>query len=475
MIETSQCIVEFPPEELDFDKWQRLVNMMATLYDAASGVIVQYRDDTFNVVATSDNDDNFLHTNSNWPWEMKSFCRRIVETNDKLYVSNAKASKEWGVVPPVSEGPVRSYLGYPLYWPDGSLFGSFCVIDTKPSDYSSALIEMLGQLKLIVEGELKLISDKQTITSLLAEKLDAEKHSEQSMAQSKVFKDALSLQESINTATLASLADSVVRVDTSGKVLSCNLATEFMFGYDIKELIGQHFTALCCTKMLENGRQLNSGGDIDISSLNNIKQLDGKYKSGEIFPTRISVSAIKVGTHSQYILLFSDVSEKVQYEEMLKRLALYDSLTDCANRTLLEERFEYELSKAKRTNSTFSLVYLDLDNFKPVNDKFGHKAGDLVLTTLVQRIKQEIRDHDLVARVGGDEFVVLFSDRVDNQSMKKSLVNVIQQPILFQDEELTVSASIGVASFPNDGSDLTVLLNVADKRMYDDKDLKRGD
>lgn len=474
MIETSQCVVEFPPEELDFDKWQRLVNMMANLYDAASGVVVQLRHDAFNVVSTSDNSDNFLEQNSTWPWEMKSFCRRIVETNDRLYVNNAKAVDEWACVPPVAEGPVRSYLGYPLYWPDGTLFGSFCVIDTKPTDYSPALVEMLGQLKLIVEGELKLIFDKQTITSLLAEKLDAQKHSQQSLAQSKVFKEALSLQESINTATLASLADSVVRVDTSGKVLSCNLATEFMFGFENSELIGEHFTSLCCPNSLPTPKIDSDVGLFDVLTRNEVKQLNGKYKSGEVFPIQMAVSEIKVGTHSQFILLISDISEKVQYEEMLKRLALYDALTDCANRVLLEERFAYERSKAKRASSTFSLVYLDLDKFKPVNDTFGHEAGDLVLKTVVKRIKQEIRSHDLVARVGGDEFVVLFSDRVDSQTMKQKLIEAIQQPILFQETELVVSASIGLASYPKDGKELALLLNIADKNMYADKNAKES-
>ena len=92
MFDTSQCIVEFPPEELDFSKWQRLVDMMAQMYESSSGVIVQYRQGVFNVVSTSSNVDNFLAKNVNWPWEMKSFCRRIMETKDKLcllYTSDA--------------------------------------------------------------------------------------------------------------------------------------------------------------------------------------------------------------------------------------------------------------------------------------------------------------------------------------------------------------------------------------------------
>lgn len=326
MIDTSQCIIEHPLEDLDFEKWQRLVDMMAKLYDAASGVVVQFRQDVFNVVSTSSNEDNFLQMNVSWPWDMRSFCRRIVETNDKVYVNDAEASKEWCSCPPVADGPVRSYLGYPLYWPDGSLFGSFCIIDTKPTDYSPALIDMLGQLKLIVESELKHIFHSQKITKLLA--------------------------------------------------------------------------------------------------------------------------------------------DKVEQEALLKRMALYDCLTGCANRILLKERFEYELAKAQRDESTFSIAYLDLDDFKPVNDEYGHEAGDEVLKTIVQRIKQTVRSHDLVARVGGDEFVVLFNNHIDDMQIKQKLATELSIPITYESHALTVTASIGLARYPEDGDTLAKLMKAADAQMY---------
>jgi diguanylate cyclase (GGDEF)-like protein len=329
MLNTSKCIVEFPPEELDFAKWQRLVNMMAKLFDAASGVVVQYRKEAFNVVAASDNDNNFLQVNSSWPWDMKSFCRRIVETNQMLYIDDPKASEQWCCVPPVSEGPVRSYLGYPLYWPDGSIFGSFCVIDTKPTDYPQPLIEMLGQLKLIVESELKHVVDTQNIKSLLA--------------------------------------------------------------------------------------------------------------------------------------------EKVRNEAVLKQLALFDPLTNCANRNLLNERFDYQLKKSIRDNAGFYIAYIDLDKFKPINDQFGHNAGDKVLVAIANRLKDSVRAHDLVARIGGDEFVILFDNRIDPTLIKQKLATIIKAPIEHNGSELCVSASIGLSCFPDDGESLHLLLETADTDMYKQK------
>jgi diguanylate cyclase (GGDEF)-like protein/PAS domain S-box-containing protein len=465
MIKTSQCIVKCPPEQLDVEKWQRLVNMMANLYQAASGVIVQFRQEVFNVVATSENPDNFLHINSNWPWDIKSFCRRIMETNSMLYVKDAKASEEWSCAPPVSEGPVRSYLGYPLFWPDGSLFGSFCIIDTKATDYPKPLIEMLGQLKLIVESELKNLVDTQKIKALLADKINIQQLFEQEQTQIELIKNALSLQELINTATLASLADTVIRIDSHNCILSSNLATESMFGYTRQELLGQDVKILTD---LDNNL-LNHLKNKRAKTSDKSKQISAKRKDGSIFPVQLSISEIQVGKETQFIGLMADISEKVQHQELLKQLALFDPLTNCANRNLLNERFEYELAKAKREHSSFTIAYLDLNNFKPVNDTHGHTAGDTVLIAVAKRIIETVRAEDLVARIGGDEFVVIFNNQIKFTPMKAKLNTNINQPIIHDELSLLITASIGMSSFPQDGETMKALLNKADSDMYADK------
>lgn len=332
MINTDNCIIEFPIEGLDISKWQQLVNMMAELFDAASGVVVQYRQETFNVVATSKNDDNFLRVNASWPWDIKSFCRRIVETNDKLYVNNAQADEEWACAPPVSDGPVRSYLGYPLYWPNGSLFGSFCVIDTKPTNYSEPLNKMLGQLKLIVESELR------------------------------------------------------------------------------------HVANILETKAL--------------------------------------------------------LAEKIVQEQQLKKLALYDQLTQCANRNLLTDRINYQIAQAKRNQSTFSVIYFDLDKFKPINDTYGHQCGDAVLANIAKKVKSVVRDTDTVARIGGDEFVIVMNKKINDDKIKQKLLDVVEAPIQYGDINVSVSASIGIATFPDNGKTIETLLASADASMYESKSQK---
>ncbi|KXJ58428.1 MAG: hypothetical protein AXW17_02630 [Colwellia sp. Phe_37] len=332
MVNTNNCIIEHPIENLDMAKWQNLVNMMAELFDAASGVIVQYRQQTFNVVATSDNHNNFLHVNSCWPWDMKSFCRHIVESKDKLYVKNALADDKWACAAPVCDGPVRSYLGYPLYWPNGTIFGSFCVIDTKATDYSQPLNKMLGQLKIIVESELKHVTNIKKIKSLLA--------------------------------------------------------------------------------------------------------------------------------------------QKISQEKQLKQLALYDQLTQCANRNLLADRVSYQINNANRNNSQFSLIYFDLDRFKPINDNYGHQCGDNVLIEIAKKVKSIVRKTDTVARIGGDEFVIVLNTELNSNKLVEKLLKIIQEPILHGDISVSVSASIGVATYPRDGGNIETLLAVADADMYINKTKK---
>ncbi|TDF34652.1 diguanylate cyclase [Alteromonadaceae bacterium M269] len=464
MMNAEQCIVEHAPEELDFSQWESLVDMLAEMYDAASGVIVQYRHDTFNVVRTSSNEDNFLESSSQWPWDMKSFCRRIVETNDKLYVKNAGSDKDWFDAPPVCAGPVRSYLGYPLYWPDGSLFGSFCVIDTKPTDYSDALIDMLGQLKSIVEKELRHVHELREIKELLAQKIDIQRLVKVEQKQLSVVKKSLSLQESINTATLASLFDSVIRLNSQGKILACNPVTEAIFGYTEQELIGRHI-AMLIGQEWEHSLDIRSIGKREGQET----QINATRKDLSTFPARLVVSEIHVDNEVQLIALFCDISEKVKNEAVLKHMALYDQLTHCANRNLLIERSEYELVKARRNSTEFSLAYVDLNGFKPVNDTFGHQVGDQVLKTIANRLNEVVRSHDLVARVGGDEFVVLFDSKICSKQIKQKLACTFDTPIPYENEHINISASIGLSSYPKDGETVEQLLEVADSNMYKDK------
>jgi diguanylate cyclase (GGDEF)-like protein len=166
MIDTQQCLIEHPHSALDLDKWQRTVDLLAEVYGSACGAIVQLRDDEFSVVSTSSNEGNFLERGSSWPWDMHSFCRRIIETQSQLYVPNALEDGEWSCAQPVEEGPVRSYYGFPIFWPDNSLFGTICIIDTKETQYPTPLLRVLQQIRELITTDLKLMQQFDQIQDL---------------------------------------------------------------------------------------------------------------------------------------------------------------------------------------------------------------------------------------------------------------------------------------------------------------------
>ncbi len=164
-----------------------------------------------------------------------------------------------------------------------------------------------------------------------------------------------------------------------------------------------------------------------------------------------------------------DLTTEKRLSDQLEQQALYDGLTEVANRTLFMRDLATLVAQSERHQSRFALLFIDLDGFKPVNDRFGHQYGDMVLKQVAQRIKQSIRKTDLVARLGGDEFAVLLADiqlPEEAEQLAQKLLESARSSVQFQGEEIQVSASIGVAVFPDDGQDSDRLLKLADDAMY---------
>lgn len=171
-----------------------------------------------------------------------------------------------------------------------------------------------------------------------------------------------------------------------------------------------------------------------------------------------------------------DVTKRKQAENNLERLALYDDLTGLPNRKLFFDRFEMMLNSARRDKTTCGLLYLDLNGFKAINDDYGHQAGDTVLRLSAQRISSTIRDIDTVARIGGDEFVVLCGE-LQNHSVLDGIVEKIHAAVVREirlpQDTVAVGVSIGTALFPDESEDRDELLSIADRRMYRHKEKTR--
>lgn len=200
--------------------------------------------------------------------------------------------------------------------------------------------------------------------------------------------------------------------------------------------------------------------------------------NGEVYPQWISVSRVETDpvTETQYIGVFRDITQQKHDEETIERLAFYDELTGCANRYLLRDRVRQKVAEMQRENSSFCLIFLDLDHFKDVNDVHGHSVGDLLLQQVVLRINDQIRECDTLSRIGGDEFVILLSDvhRENIKQKAKQLIEIIVSTYFINETEINISASIGIACYPEHGHDCDTLLKHADIAMYAAKEAGRN-
>lgn len=210
-----------------------------------------------------------------------------------------------------------------------------------------------------------------------------------------------------------------------------------------------------------------------------VGEIWNKRKSGEIYPDLLSITAITndQGRVTNYLGVSTDLSRMKSHERQLERATHYDLLTGTANRVLLADRMEYSLTYAKRDQSLLAICYLDLDGFKPINDKHGHVTGDRLLVEVAKRIQSCVRGTDTVARLGGDEFVVMLVGlhRVDEcTSVLEMLLKSIANPIYIDAVEFSLSASIGVSISQSGDGDSDTLLRHADKAMYVAKDTGRN-
>jgi len=200
------------------------------------------------------------------------------------------------------------------------------------------------------------------------------------------------------------------------------------------------------------------------------------YRAGDgrIIPAEVSTSRIQLDTGNMLLCIARDISERENAAERIQHLAYHDTLTDLPNRTLLTDRVNRALARARRTHQIGALLFLDLDKFKRINDSLGHSVGDELLKELARRLRRALREEDTVARLGGDEFVVLLEGLGQRQDRAVEKAREIAEKVrgIFVDEyrldghELYVTASIGIVTFPHDGDTVDTLLRHADTAMY---------
>ena len=262
--------------------------------------------------------------------------------------------------------------------------------------------------------------------------------------------------------------EAIMVSNANGQIITVNPAFTRITGYSPEEAIGQ------TPRLLKSGRHEKPFYDALWHSLNQSGFWQGeifnKRKNGETYPEWLTINAVPSndGKIHNYVAMFSDISAIKTTQHRIEFMATHDELTGLPNRTLLTDRLKHGITQAARTNHKLALLFIDLDNFKNINDSLGHDVGDLMLKEASLRLKACVRDADTLARLGGDEFVALLVD-VDIEQIRNiasRIVDFISASFPIRERSLFVSASIGISIYPDDGQDSTSLLKNADTAMY---------
>lgn len=250
---------------------------------------------------------------------------------------------------------------------------------------------------------------------------------------------------------LNNLSSGIATVDPSGRILSCNPALEKNFGYPSGKLVGHNITCLMAH-------------DHDWCT--------GLRQDGSTFPMNIEAGEIILEGSLIFILEISDLTTQKTTEQYLSHLAQHDALTKLPNRLLFEDRLSQAIAQAHRHGTMVGIMFVDLDNFKQINDTMGHQVGDQLLRVIAERLTYCIREGDTVARFGGDEFVLIILDvgrAEDCLAVAEKISEQMSVPFHFSDQALHATASIGISLYPLHGESLEHLVRHADMAMYQAK------
>ncbi|MRR51929.1 MAG: bifunctional diguanylate cyclase/phosphodiesterase [Rhodocyclaceae bacterium] len=263
--------------------------------------------------------------------------------------------------------------------------------------------------------------------------------------------------------------EGILITDAEERIVSVNSAFCRITGYEASEVMGQ------TPRMLKSGHHDAAFYREMWSRILTTGSWQGEIwdrrKNGDDYPKWASIAAVKnsQGTITHYFSIFTDITERKKAEERIHYLAYYDPLTDLPNRSLVMKLIDQALAEARRNRLHGALLFVDLNRFKNINDTLGHAVGDRLLQQVAQRFRAALRTEDVVARIGGDEFIVALFDITRREHagiVAQKLLGALDDPFLIEEHELRVSASIGISVYPQDGFDTDKLVRFADVAMY---------
>ncbi|MDD5034719.1 MAG: EAL domain-containing protein [Methylococcaceae bacterium] len=331
---------------------------------------------------------------------------------------------------------------------------------------------MFSLLALILTGHLvgKLEAQLSQRQSDLQSEIDRHKQTGQALEKSESRCRQAKAQLRLAASVFESSHEGIMITDPNHRILKVNAGFTLITGYRAEEVVGStprflHSDQHSVQYFDDLNGELKTAGHWE-------GELWSRRKDGAYFTEWLSISAVTddEGRVSHYVGILSDISERKLSEEKILHMAQYDSLTGLPNRILLQDRLEVLLAHLNPGRDGYlAVLFIDLDDFKLINDSLGHDYGDILLKNIAKRLSENLRKEDTVARLGGDEFVVLLKDfahREQVATVAHKLVEAVAKPVVINEMEMRVTCSIGISIFPEDGRTPIELMKNADTAMY---------
>jgi len=363
---------------------------------------------------------------------------------EPLLIEDASAHPVTRNLAVTREANIGSYLGVPILLGDGTMFGTLCALDSRPYQFTEREVEVVRKLSVF-----------------LAHALDLE---------------GTAASFFLKSTALDSTASAVAISQIDGELLWINQAFTELTGYTLTEARERRISMIGDVEPLEKRRaicQHVSSGEFWQGEVINAR------KDGSLYHEEVTITPVTgdEGRVEHFIAIKQDISVRKHTEARLQFLAHYDTLTSLPNRVLFRQHLIDEIYLAAREKRELAVLFLDLDRFKNINETLGHNIGDLLLIEVAARIQDCLGDEDKVARISGDEFMILLTGACDPRSVSE-LTQVIREtiiePIYLEGYELYISPSVGVTLYPADGEDADTLIKQAETAMHAAKDSGRN-
>ncbi len=436
--------------------WQMTINVLAELVQVPAALIMRVHPREIEVFISSESNGNVYEKGEHAPLDTGLYCETVMSTRQELLVPDALNDPLWNSNPDIELGMI-SYLGLPLIWPNGDIFGTICILDIKHNAYSKTYRTLLERFRDNIQFSLESVYKNSQQTGQLQQ---AEEH-------------ILTLSQAIDQSPV-----SVMIVDTNGKIEYVNNGFERITGYSASDVVGKN------SNLLQSGLTPASHYRELWQTISNGNNWDGEFqsrrKNGEIFWEYAQIAPVQdaEGRIRHYLAIKADITKQKQQEMQIQHQTNFDTLTDLPNRFLCMDRLKQLIIDAQHSNKCVAVFFLDLDDFKRINDSLGHEVGDQLLKQAAARIQNTMcNKDDMVGRLGGDEFIVLqggLTEPSEARFMADSLLTCFRDPFLLDSRMLVLTVSVGIALYPDDGHAPVELLRNADTAMNHSKEQGRN-